>query len=53
MKLIMILICWIEVRKNGSVNHKNLQTALSLGGREIVTFIQYGHFLEVDIEIQG
>ena len=34
-------------------NVENLQTAFSLGGREIVTFIQYGFSLEVDIEIQG
>ena len=42
-----------EISKNGSTSFKNLQTAFSLGGREIVTFIQYGYFLDIDIEIEG
>ena len=42
-----------EISKNGSTSFKNLQTAYSLGGREIVTFIQYGYFLDIDIEIEG
>ena len=39
--------------QDGSTSFENLQTAYSLGGREIVTFIQYGYFLDVDIEIEG
>ena len=42
-----------EILKDGSTSFKNLQSAYSLGGREIVTFIQYGYFIDVDIEIEG
>ena len=36
-----------------SNNFEVIQNAFNLGGREFVTFIQYGYFLEVDIEIEG
>ena len=40
-------------KKNVSNNFEVIQNAFHLGGREFVTFIQYGYFLEVDIEIEG
>ena len=29
------------------------QNMFDSGGREIVTYIQYGYYLEVDIEVEG
>ena len=34
-------------------NHFNLEKARDLGGKEIVTYIQFGYFLEIQIDIFG
>ena len=41
------------MRKPGSNDYKLLKQAFALGGREIITYIEYGYYLEVDIEILG
>ena len=43
----------VEHEKYDDSNDFNFQNARNLGGRELVTYIQYGYLLEVDIEIFG
>ena len=43
----MILKYW----KAGSISLDQMKNAFDLGGRQIVTFIQYGYFLNIDVEI--
>lgn len=42
-----------NLSKNGTNTYTSAKNAFDLGGREFVSFIQYGYLLEVDIEIEG
>ena len=40
-------------QKPGSNDFVSLKRAYADGGREIITYIEYGYYLEIDIEILG
>ena len=41
----------MKYRKTGSISLEQMRNAYDLGGRQFVTFIQYGYFLNIDVEI--